>query len=382
MKVLITGSEGFMGKNLRSNILNYKDIEIITFSRENDINELEAKISSSDFICHFAGTNRSENGEDFYNNNTSLTKKISLIVDNVLRKKSVKIPILFTSSTQAGEDSFYGKSKLEAELVLKNLSKRTGIPVHIFRLPNVFGKFGKPDYNSVVATFCYNISRGKPIRINNPSSYLNLVYIDDVIAQFIQIIKGNSSKKNKFGFEEIGPQYSITVGDLAATISSFKEKKSTLVIDRVGKGLTRALYSSYVSYLGQNNIVHDLKNNSDDRGSFVEILKTEDSGQFSYFSAKPGVTRGGHFHNSKVERFLVVRGNAKFRFVKLFTGEKFEIFTSGENPQIVETVPGWIHDITNIGEHGMDVFLWANEVFDPCVPDTFPIKIKDHDEEA
>ena len=246
--------------------------------------------------------------------------------------------------------------------------EKTGNPVYVFRLPNVFGKWCKPNYNSAVATFCHNIAFGLPIKINDSSALINLVYVDDVINRFVSIMDGALVKEV---YCDINPVYEVTVGSLAEKIHGFKASRNTLVTERVGTGLDRALHSTYLSYLPPKDFSYGLVKHGDARGVFVEMLKTKDSGQFSYFSAHPGVTRGGHYHHSKTEKFLVLKGEALFKFRHIMTDEFYELKTSGQEPTVVETVPGWTHDITNIGEDEMFVMLWANEIFDREHPDTF-----------
>jgi UDP-2-acetamido-2,6-beta-L-arabino-hexul-4-ose reductase len=281
------------------------------------------------------------------------------------------IPVLYTSSTQAAADNPYGESKRAAEAALWALYAKTGNPVHIYRLPNVFGKWARPNYNSAVATFCHNIARDLPITVNDPSARVTLVYIDDVIETFVKIMDGAAPTKDSAGLASIGQVYETTVGKIADTIQGFRQSKDSLVTARVGSGLTRALYSTYVSYLPAEHFSYVIPMHSDKRGTFVEMLKTEDSGQFSYFTAHPGVTRGGHYHHSKTEKFLVIKGKALFKFRHMDTGETHSIYTDGETAEIVETVPGWTHDITNVGDQEMVVMLWANEIFDRARPDTY-----------
>ncbi|MDY0050528.1 MAG: hypothetical protein RBR73_07255, partial [Halothiobacillaceae bacterium] len=254
---------------------------------------------------------------------------------------------------------------------LQALALRTGNAAHVFRLPNVFGKWCKPNYNSVVATFCHNIARGLPIQINDPAAPITLVYVDDVIGRFFQLMEGAVTAVDAEGFATVAPQYTTTVGELAKLIQSFRESRKTLTTERVGTGLVRALYATYVSYLPVESFTYPVPQHGDPRGVFVEMLKTPDCGQFSFFTAQPGVTRGGHYHHSKTEKFLVIKGAARFRFRHMQTGETHELVTRGDKAEIVETVPGWAHDITNIGSDEMVVMLWANEVFDRSKSDTY-----------
>jgi UDP-2-acetamido-2,6-beta-L-arabino-hexul-4-ose reductase len=254
-----------------------------------------------------------------------------------------------------------------AEEAVTTLSQTQGMPVRIYRLPGVFGKWCRPSYNSVVATFAHRIARDEPVQINDPSTVLRLVYIDDLVSEFLRAL---AQPEPGLHWGTVAPEYRISLGELAAQLEAFKNVRSSLVSERVGTGLTRALYATYVSYLPPDRFAYDLPRHGDARGVFVEMLKTPDAGQFSYFTAHPGVTRGGHYHHSKTEKFLVIKGQARFGFRHMLTQERYEIITSGEQPQVVETVPGWTHDITNIGDTELLVMLWANEIFDRQRPDT------------
>ena len=242
----------------------------------------------------------------------------------------------------------------------------------IYRLPGVYGKWSRPNYNSVVATFCHNIAKGIPIRIDNPNHILKLIYIDDVVSD----IEANINNKfTGFNYNEIKNQYSITIKDLADNIYMFKNSRNSLITNEVGTGFERTLYATFMSYFDKDDFVYSLKSNVDDRGNFVEMLKTKNSGQFSFFTAHPGITRGGHYHHTKSEKFLVIKGNALFKFRNIITDEKHEVFTDESEPVVVETIPGWSHDITNVGNKEMIVMLWANEIFDHENPDTFPSQV-------
>jgi UDP-2-acetamido-2,6-beta-L-arabino-hexul-4-ose reductase len=282
--------------------------------------------------------------------------------------------VLYASSIQAALDNPYGQSKRTAEQSLAVLSEQ-GIPVAVFRLPNVFGKWCKPNYNSVVATFCHNIARDLPIQITNPDAAVKLVYIDDVVSAFLKVMDGAQPVLDEQGFALVRPQYATTVGELARQIEAFRDSRNNLVSERVGTGLVRALYSTYLSYLPKERFSYSVPEYGDHRGIFVEFLKTPDSGQFSFFTAHSGITRGGHYHHSKTEKFLVIKGEALFKFRHVQSGETHEIRTNGAKAEIVETVPGWTHDITNIGEEEMIVMLWANEIFDRAHPDTYALPL-------
>jgi len=364
MKILVTGSNGFIGKNLRVYLSERKEIDVVTFSRDDVLGSLASKLDGVDFIFHLAGVNRPKNVEEFALGNSDLT---SSLCQAILQTKRL-IPIIYTSSVQAELDNPYGKSKKAAEQILIDFSAQSGSPVYLFRLPNVFGKWCKPNYNSAVATFCYNIAHNLPVQINDQTATIQLVYVDDVVKHFISIMDGLLVEP---GLNNVNSVYEVTVGDLARKIQLFKDSRQSLLTEPVGTGLDRALHSTYLSYLEPEQFSYELTKHEDLRGIFVEMLKTKDSGQFSYFTAHPGITRGGHYHHTKTEKFLVLKGDALFKFRHVLTDENYEIKTSGDVPKVVETVPGWTHDITNVGKDEMVVMLWASEIFDRANPDTY-----------
>ncbi len=370
-KVLITGADGFVGKNLQLHLAERKDVQVVCFTRSHATSQLPELLQGVDFVFHLAGVNRPQDPQEFAVGNADLTRALCEAVSAVAQATGKRVPVVYTSSTQAANDNPYGQSKRAAEDALFALAKSQQVPVHVFRLPNVFGKWCKPNYNSAVATFCHNIARGLPIQVNAPEAALTLVYVDDVIERFVQLLDGADAALDADGFASVAPQYTTTVGALAQQIQAFYDSRATLVTERVGTGLVRALYSTYVSYLPVEQFAYAVAQHGDPRGVFVEMLKTPDCGQFSYFTAHPGITRGGHYHHSKTEKFLVIKGQARFKFRHMHTGETYELLTSGDKAEIVETVPGWTHDITNIGDDEMVVMLWANEIFDRARPDTF-----------
>lgn len=365
--IVVTGADGFVGKSLclRARELGHTVLSIV---RTTNDTEWQAALSSADIVFHLAGVNRPKTEDEFAIGNTDLTRSLC----EGLRRTGRTVPIVLSSSIQASLDNAYGRSKKAAEDIVLAYGRDTGASVHIFRLPNVFGKWCRPNYNSAVATFCHNIARGLPVQINDPSAVLRLVYVDDVVERFLAIV---SEPPSYAEFDQIAPEYQTTVGELVEILNGFPAMRESLVAPRVGAGLVRALYSTYVSYLPTEQFVYQVPRHNDPRGTFVEMLKTEDSGQFSYFTAHPGVTRGGHYHHSKTEKFLVIKGKARFGFRNVATGEMHEILTQGGEARIVETVPGWTHDITNIGEDEMIVMLWANEIFDRARPDTIAMKV-------
>jgi len=362
MSVLVTGAYGFIGKNL-SVRLNELNIQVTTYTRENSTQDLKELIKDADYIIHLAGENRPKDEKDFDVVNAGLTASIC----DAVRSSGKNTPIILASSTQVELNNAYGKSKLDAESTMKLLEIDTGCPVHIYRLPGVFGKWCKPHYNSVVATFCHNISHDLPVQVNNSDLELSLVYIDDVVEEFVRIIKGAKAVIKKLSVQ---PEYKIKLGDLADQINKFRESRDSLITERVGSGFVSKLYSTYLSYISPEQFTYSIPSYADERGMFAEILKTKDSGQFSFFTAKPGITRGGHYHHSKTEKFLVIQGEARFGFRHVALDRTHEITTTSKELKIVETVPGWSHDITNIGSEDMIVMLWANEIFDSDNPDT------------
>lgn len=364
MRVLITGANGFVGKNLQLHLAERSDVEVLCFTREHTQADLQQLVAEADLVFHLAGVNRPEDPAEFQQGNADLTQSLC----EALQASGKAIPVVYSSSIQAEADNPYGASKRGAEDALFAFAKSTGASVFIYRLPNVFGKWARPNYNSAVATFCHNISQDLPIQVNDPSAQVNLVYIDDVVESFLAVLDGTLTQS---GFVKIEQQYQVTVGELAEQIQAFKDSRDNLITENVGTGLVRALYSTYVSYLKPEQFSYQVPQHGDERGVFVEMLKTKDAGQFSFFTAHPGITRGGHYHHSKTEKFLVIKGKACFRFRHMMTGEFYELYTSGEQSEIVETVTGWTHDITNVGDEEMVVMLWANEIFDREKPDTY-----------
>jgi len=377
MKLLVTGANGFVGKNFVVHLNEMPDIEVVTFTRENGVGELPERLSDVDGIIHLAGINRPQHEVEFTQGNANLTQALADAVFDVVQSQQRYIPIVYSSSIQAERDNPYGQSKKAAEDILLKLSDTTENPVYIYRLANVFGKWCKPNYNSMVATFCHNIICDIPIEIHNADAAVQLVYVDDVVSMMFARLKEAvialqiDQVPPPAGFCPVGPVYTQTIGQIAKQLANFKESRQTMISERVGTGFIRKLYSTYVSYLPTDKFTYTVPKYGDERGVFVEMLKTPDAGQFSYFTAHPGITRGGHYHNTKTEKFLVIKGKASFKFRHMLTGQYYELVSDGDHPEIVETVPGWGHDITNIGDQEMVVMLWANEIFDRENPDTF-----------
>jgi UDP-2-acetamido-2,6-beta-L-arabino-hexul-4-ose reductase len=371
-RILVTGANGFIGKNLVVRLKELENVRVSTFVRGCDADLLPKLVSQVDAVVHLAGENRPLNVTAFEQVNSGLTFALCKAIEQVCWSTGRHVPLVMASSMQAEHDNPYGRSKLAAEVALQKLSKETGSPSVIFRLPGVFGKWCKPDYNSVVATFCHRIARDVPIQINDSAVSVRLVYVDDVVTSLLAAL---DSPLPGCVHVQVEPSYTTTLGELADQIRTFGNCRSTLMTERVGTGFARALYATYVSYLPNEKFSYKLIQHADPRGVFVEMLKTPDSGQLSYFTAHPGITRGGHYHHTKTEKFLVIKGEALFRFRHLLTKELVELRTSGSTPQVVDTIPGWTHDITNIGSDEMVVMLWANENFDRERPDTVSSKV-------
>lgn len=362
MKILVTGAGGFIGKNLLVRLGEIPGFQALPVYREDSDKKLEECVQQADWIVHLAGVNRPKQVSEFDASNSDLTRRLCNLRSNL----NPRAGLIFASSVQAAQSNPYGNSKLAAEGHIKELSASNSSTL-IYRLPNVFGKWCKPNYNSVVATFCYNISQGLPIKIDDPDKVISLVYIDDLIEEFLSEINDSCSGMR---FAEPSTVYQVSLQDLANHITDFAQSRDSLVMGQVGIGLQRALYATFLSYLKPEQFHYPLISKGDERGEFFEVLKTKESGQFSVFTAKPGVTRGGHYHHTKTEKFLVLQGRARFGFRHIMTNETHTLDVNAGSLEIVETAPGWAHDITNVGQDTLVVLLWANEIFDDMKPDT------------
>jgi len=369
MNVLVTGSQGFIGLNLLERLSRIEGLNVSTFSRDDKDKALEKKVNSADFIFHLAGINRPKNVEDFYKGNRDLTQRVVQLAKDSGRK----IPILISSSTQAAFDNDYGKSKQASESILETYAKENDSAVYIYRLPNIFGKWSKPNYNTVIATWCHNITRDIPLQVNDGSVALTLVYIDDVVEHFVRHLE----ESGRIGslFPGVYPVYIKTLDEIKTLLEAFKESRITLSIPRVGKGFERALYATYLSFLPTNKFAYELKGYEDDRGTFYEFVKTLDSGQFSISTTVPGITRGNHYHNTKNEKFLVIKGEASIKHRQIHGDNIIEYKVSDKKMEVVEMIPGYTHDITNTGNDEMVLLLWANESFDRENPDTYFLEV-------
>ena len=399
MNILVTGANGFVGRNLCENLKNIRDGKDRTrsFTVENifeyDIDSTETELddycSKTDFVFNLAGVNRPKDNSEFMSGNFGFA---STLLDT-LKKHNNKSPVMLSSSIQAtligryGE-SDYGKSKLAGENLFFDYGKETGAKVLVYRFPNLFGKWCRPNYNSAVATFCNNIANDLPIQVNDRNTELELLYIDDLIEEMMAALSGsehhceydglNPVEKSAGKYCYVPVTHKVTLGEIVDTLESFKNQPQTLVIPEIPfNSFTKKLYSTYLSYLPKEKVAFPLKMNCDDRGSFTELLKTANCGQFSVNISKPGITKGEHWHNTKWEFFIVVSGHALIQERKIGTDEVIEFDVSGDNIQAVHMLPGYTHNIINLSEtENLVTVMWANEQFDKNHPDTFGEKVK------
>lgn len=370
MKILITGADGFIGKNLKFELENRGYNNLLLCDVETTIQELEDQARECEFVFHLAGVNRPEKQEDYMPGNFGFTTQLV----EALKRNNNKSPIIMTSSIQALLNNPYGESKLAGEEYLLKYSSEESMPVYVYRLNNVFGKWCRPNYNSVVATFCHNVANDLPVKINDGNTNLNLIYIDDVVNTLISAMEGKE-KPAKDGKYYVHHVYQINLGELADNLYAFKQARQTLQIPALGDLFKKKLYSTYLSYLPKENFSYDLKMNTDERGSFTEFLKTEEDGQVSVNISKPGITKGNHWHKTKTEKFLVVSGKGVIRFRKIDEDEIIEYIVSGEKLQVVDIPPGYTHNISNVGNTDMVTIMWANEKFDTENPDTYFLEV-------
>ena len=369
MKILVTGAKGFIGKNLIAELKNRNYTEIYECDINTTDEELEEYTKKCEFVFHLAGVNRPEKEEDFMKGNFGFT---SVLLEK-LKRQGNKAPILITSSIQAKLDNPYGKSKKAGEDLMFAYEQETGAKALVYRLPNVFGKWCKPNYNSAVATFCHNIARDLEITVNDPKVVMNLVYIDDVVKEFIDALEDNAHIENKFGY--IPTIHTITLGEIVELIKGFKASRENRMLPNVKDEFAKKLYSTYLSYLPEEEFSYDLKMNIDNRGSFTEMFKTEERGQISVNISKPGIVKGNHWHHTKNEKFVVVSGKGVIRFRKVDSDEVIEYFVSGDKIEVVDIPCGYTHNIENIGDTDLVTVMWANELFNPDKPDTYYMEV-------
>lgn len=370
MNILVTGSNGFIGKNLIVELKNKGYSNVFTYNRENSLSELDQYTKECDFVFHLAGINRPEVVEEYVNGNIDFTKTLL----SYLEKNNNKSPVLFSSSTQALEENPYGNSKRAAEDHVFFHAKKNNSKVMVYRLTNVFGKWSKPNYNSVVSTFCFNIARDKNIQINDSKTKLTLNYIDDVIKEFLGALVGSETRIESFC--EVPISYLTTLGELSKKLSTFKNNRKSLVMPSLEHDFDKALYATYLSYLDQEDFSYKLVKNVDNRGWLTEFMKSESTGQIFISKTKPGITRGNHWHHTKVEKFLVIQGKAVIRFRKIGGNNIVEYLVDGEKPEVLDIPAGYTHSIENIDESELITLFWASEIFDLDKPDTYFLEVQ------
>lgn len=402
--ILVTGSEGFLGRNLCVALSRCEGVKVLRFDVQNTPEELEQQVAQANFIFHLAGVNRPKDEKEFAEGNTDLTR---LLCEFAAKHKSCA-PILLSSSTQAGSDNAYGKSKRAAEDALINYSEKTGIPVLIYRFPNLFGKWSRPNYNSVVSTFCHNVTHDLPIQVNDPACTVTFAYVDDVVEACVEKAqrtedRGQRSEDRGQGagdwalgagrrdlatsqlepsrppnpesraqhFCEIRETYSVSLGRLAGLVKAFRAVREGGPMPDLSDPFTKKLYATFLSYYETDAFAYSPKMNTDNRGWLFELIKSEQFGQIFVSQTHPGITRGNHGHNTKVEKFCVIQGRGVIRFRQVVTNQIVAYEVSGENIQIVDIPPGYTHSIENIGDTEMITLFWANEIFDPEKADTY-----------
>lgn len=369
MNILVTGSNGFIGKNLIAELNNRGYTSVFEFDKDTEPSLLDNYCKKADFVFHLAGVNRPKEQSEFMKGNFGFTSELL----NMLKKHTNTSPVMISSSIQAELENPYGESKKAGEDLLFNYSDETGAKVLIYRFPNVFGKWSKPNYNSAVATFCHNIAHDMDITVNDPSVVMNLVYVDDVVNELINALEGKENKAESFC--EVPVVHTRTLGELVELIYSFKKSREDKSVPDMSDSFIKKLYSTYLSFLPEDQFSYDLKMNVDNRGSFTEFLKTPDRGQVSVNVSKPGITKGNHWHHTKNEKFLVVSGKGVIRFRKYDTDKVIEYFVSGDKLEVVDIPTGYTHNIENLGDGDMVTIMWANEAFDPEKPDTYFLEV-------
>jgi UDP-2-acetamido-2,6-beta-L-arabino-hexul-4-ose reductase len=375
-RIKITGAKGFIGRNLVAELNNIKegkakgyglsaDLDVFEYDMGTDPSLLDGFCRDADFVFHLAGVNRPKEQGEFMEGNFGFT---STLLD-ALKREGNNCPVMLASSIQAELDNPYGVSKKAGEDLLFSYGREVGAEVLVYRFPNVFGKWCRPNYNSAVATFCNNVANDLPIQVNDRSVNMTLVYIDDVVSELISALEGKPAKVGEFC--SVPVEHKITLGEIVDLIYSFKESRTNLQVADLSDEFTKKLYSTYLSYLPVDGFSYPLKMNVDERGSFTEFLKSPDRGQVSINISKPGITKGQHWHHTKNEKFLVVSGKGVIRFRKIDEEKVYEYFVSGDKLEVVDIPVGYTHNIENLGNTDMVTVMWVNEVFDPEHPDTF-----------
>lgn len=365
MKILVTGANGFIGKNLICELKNQGYNDVLPYDKDTEPSYLDTFCKEANFIYHLAGINRPLDETEYMEGNFGFTS----VLLNTLKKYNNNCPIVVSSSIQAGLTNPYGRSKKAEEDIIFQYEKETGAKVDVYRLPNVFGKWCKPNYNSVIATFCHNITHNLQVQVNDPLYVIKLIYIDDLTAEFIRALKGLETKEGLYCRVPIN--HTVTLGQIRDLLYSFREGRKTLNIPDLSDDFEKKLYSTYLSYLPKDQFCYSLKMNIDERGSFTEIIKTVEFGQFSVNVTKPGITKGNHWHHTKTEKFLVVSGKGLLQFRRVDEVEIIDYYVDGNQLVVIDIPPGYTHCLTNIGETELITFMWVNEIFYPDKPDTY-----------
>lgn len=363
VKLLVTGANGFLGKNLISVLRTSSDYKVLSFDKDNSDEDLEKFCKDCDFVIHLAGVNRPESDGEFYTGNVDLTLKIC----SLLTRYKNKSPIILSSSIQALENNEYGKSKKLAEDTVLAHGKKNKSKVYVFRFKNLYGKWSKPNYNSVVATWCHNIARSIDITVDNPKKELELCYVDDVVNSILKLLDA----RKKSGFCDVPKIDTISLGDLKDLIISFKDSRTNYLCPNQQSRINKNLYATYLSFLGEDDFSYKLKQNIDERGSFTEFIKSFNCGQVSVNVSKPGITKGQHWHSTKNEKFLVVHGVGVIRFRNIFSKKVIKYQVSSDRMEVVDIPTGYTHSIENTGSDDMVTIMWANELYDKNNPDTY-----------
>lgn len=371
MKILVTGAKGFLGRNLTAH-LRESGHEILSYDRENTLDQLRGYLPEADFIVHLAGINRPLKEEEFLDGNVNFTKALL----DALKESGRRIPLFFSSSTQAEKDNPYGRSKKLAEDQILAFGKENGNPVYVYRLYNVYGKWCRPNYNSVIATWCSAIARGEPIQINESAPAIDFVYVDDVCEEILSLIEGKRNLDCGV-IHHPEPHDSAAIQEIARLLYSFKESRAQARVPDIDTPFKKKLYSTYLSYLPENEFSYPLNGHVDERGSFTEFLKKAGAGQLSVNLIKPGIVKGNHYHHTKNEKFLVVAGECETKLRRIDSKEILAYRTSGEKLEVIDIPPGYTHSIGNVGEKDAVVIMWANELFDPENPDTYRLNVEE-----
>ncbi len=383
MNILVTGAKGFVGKNLCAQLRNIaegkarwydvagEEIEVMEYDVDSTETELDEYCAKADFVFNLAGVNRPQDPKEFMEGNFGFATKLL----DALKRHNNTCPVMISSSTQAALDNPYGESKRAGEELMFRYAEETGARVLVYRFPNLFGKWCRPNYNSAVATFCNNIANGLPIQVNDPSVMMRLVYIDDLVDEMIAALSGKENREGRYC--RVAVEHEIRLGEIVDILYSFRESRINLEVPNVGDPITKKLYSTYLSYLPAEEFSYPLKMNVDERGSFTEMLRSAGCGQVSVNISKPGITKGEHWHNTKTEKFCVVsgRGVIRFRDEREPNMPVIEKFVSGDKIEVVDIPTGYTHNIENLGDTDMVTIMWCNECFDPTHPETYFDKV-------